>query len=90
MDASSGWDGNERRHQPLDISEFPDDWREKINFAYDALAGRRKNAFLPRTEGVLDRLDRLERLIKYGVGISGILGSVAGSLVTVAIQHLVK
>lgn len=70
-----------------DISGFPPDWEIELKMVVDALFGYRKDAFSARENGVLDRLDRLERLVKYGIGIAGFCGTVAGSIGTLIIQH---
>jgi len=90
MSVNVGWDGHERRNSPVDISDFPDDWEKKLDFVYEAVVGARENAFSERKDGVLDRLDRLERYLKYGVAGAGIVGSLVGSLGTVVVQHFLR
>lgn len=43
-----------------------------------------------RAPGVLERLERFEILLKYGIGGAGVIGAIMGSLVTLVIQHYWK
>jgi hypothetical protein len=40
-----------------------------------------------RLPGILERLERLETLLKVGVGAAGAIGAFVGSMLTLIIQH---
>lgn len=46
------------------------------------LDGRRE-----RTPGILERLERIEKLIKYAIGLAAGIGALGGSIGTLIVQH---
>ncbi len=52
-----------------------------------------RNSFdgpVDRVPGILERMERLETAVRYGLAAAGALGAVGGSLVTLVVQHLMQ
>lgn len=76
---------------PEKVIDFRQSDADELHRNSDAVFGtwerREADGRRERTPGILERLERIEWLIKVAIAIAGALGAIGGSIGTLIVQH---
>jgi hypothetical protein len=72
------------------VPDFRQEDADELHRVTDTVFGtwnRRKDGHDERSPGILERLERIELMVKVGIAAAGVVGACLGSVITLAIQH---
>lgn len=73
------------------MPEFRQEDADELHRVTDSVFGtwerRESDGRRERTPGILERLERIELMVKVGIAAAGAVGAILGSCLTLVVQH---